>query len=119
MRPASLRSACGTIGCRAPTRPWTRSAKPGGQWLVVPGIRGTLLLCSCSRFDLLKQHAGIDVLAMYPAGAEPTKAAEGWTWDAFLAAAEQCHKAGYPFGLPLGATTDSIDWVGPLFEAFG
>src|SRR5205814_1517022 len=94
-------------------------AKPGGHWLVVPGIRGTLLLCSCSRFDLLKQHAGIDVLAMYPAGAEPTKAAEAWTWDAFLTAAEQCHKAGYPFGLPLGATTDSIDWVGPLFEAFG
>ena len=94
-------------------------AKPGGQWLVVPGIRGTLLLCSCSRFDLLKQHAGIDILAMYPAGAEPTKAAEGWTWDAFLTAAEQCKQAGYPFGLPLGATTDSIDWVGPLFHAYG
>jgi ABC-type glycerol-3-phosphate transport system substrate-binding protein len=94
-------------------------AKPGGQWLVVPGIRGTLLLCSCSRFDLLKQHAGIDILAMYPAGAEPTKAADGWTWDAFLTAAEQCKQAGYPFGLPLGATTDSIDWVGPLFHAYG
>jgi ABC-type glycerol-3-phosphate transport system substrate-binding protein len=94
-------------------------AKTAGQWLVVPGIRGTLLLCSCSRFDLLKQHAGIDILAMYPAGAEPTKAADGWTWEAFLTAAEQCHKAGYPFGLPLGATTDTIDWVGPLFHAFG
>ncbi len=94
-------------------------AKPGGQWLVVPGIRGTLLLCSCSRFDLLKQHAGIDIQAMYPAGAEPTKAADGWTWDAFLTAAEQCKQAGYPFGLPLGATTDSIDWVGPLFHAYG
>ena len=94
-------------------------AKPGGHWLVVPGIRGTLLLCSCSRFDLLQQHAGIDILAMYPAGAEPTKAAEAWTWDAFLTAAEQCHKAGVAFGLPLGATTDTIDWVGPLFHAFG
>jgi ABC-type glycerol-3-phosphate transport system substrate-binding protein len=94
-------------------------AKPGGQWLVVPGIRGTLLLSSCSRFDLLKQHAGIDILAMYPAGAEPSQAADGWTWETFLAAAQQCHKAGYAFGLPLGATTDSIDWVGPLFHAFG
>src|SRR5260370_12253172 len=56
---------------------------------------------------------------MYPAGADPTKAADGWTWDAFLTAAEQCKQAGYPFGLPLGATTDSIDWVGPLFHAYG
>jgi len=93
-------------------------AKPDGIWLAVPGIRGTLLLCSCSRFDLLKEHAGIDILGMYPAGAEPTKEANSWTWDTFLAAAEKCHKAGYPFGLPLGVTTDSVDWVGALFRAF-
>jgi len=94
-------------------------AKPDSRWLVVPGIRGTLLLCSCTRFDLLKQHAGIDILAMYPAGAEPTKAAEAWTWDAFLGAAEKCHKAGFSFGLPLGVTTDSVEWLGAFFRAFG
>jgi ABC-type glycerol-3-phosphate transport system substrate-binding protein len=94
-------------------------AKPKGQWLVVPGIRGTLLLSACSRFDLMKEHAGIDIPGMYPAGAEPTKAADAWTWDSVLVAAEKCHKAGCPFGLPLGVTTDSIDWVGPLFRAFG
>jgi ABC-type glycerol-3-phosphate transport system substrate-binding protein len=93
--------------------------KPSGQWLAVPGIRGTLLLCSCSRFDLLKEHAGIDIQAMYPPGAQPTKAADDWTWENFLPAAEKCHKAGYAFGLPLGVTTDSVDWVGALFEAFG
>jgi ABC-type glycerol-3-phosphate transport system substrate-binding protein len=94
-------------------------AKPDGKWLVVPGIRGTLLLTTCSRFDLLKQHAGIDVVKMYPAGAEPTMEADAWTWDNFLVAAEKCHKAGCAFGLPLGSTTDSIDWVGALFAAFG
>src|SRR5215510_3735561 len=53
-------------------------AKFNGKWVAVPGIRGTLLLAACSRIDLMKQHAGIDLLAMYPAGAEPTKAADGW-----------------------------------------
>jgi ABC-type glycerol-3-phosphate transport system substrate-binding protein len=67
----------------------------------------------------MKEHAGIDLLGMYPAGAEPTKAADAWTWDSVLAAAEKCHKAGCAFGLPLGVTTDSVDWVGPLFRAFG
>ena len=94
-------------------------AKPKGKWLAVPGIRGTLFLTCCSRFDMLKDYAGIDILGMYPAGAQPTKAADAWTWDAFLAAAEKCHKAGYPFGLPLGVTTDSSEWLGAFFRAFG
>ena len=36
----------------------------------------------CSRIDLMKQHAGIDVQAMYPAGAPPK--ADQWTYDTFL-----------------------------------
>src|SRR5689334_22402677 len=44
-------------------------AKPKGQWLAVPGIRGTLFLTACSRIDLMKEHAGIDLLGMFPAGA--------------------------------------------------
>jgi ABC-type glycerol-3-phosphate transport system substrate-binding protein len=94
-------------------------AKPNGKWVVVPGIRGTLLLTANSRIDLLKQHAGIDIPAMYPAGEQPTKLADEWTWDNFLVAAEKCHKAGFAFGLPLGTTTDSVDWIGALFHAFG
>ena len=42
-----------------------------------------------------------------------------WTWDAFLAAAEKCQKAGVGFGLPLGSTTDTNQWVGALFLAYG
>jgi ABC-type glycerol-3-phosphate transport system substrate-binding protein len=94
-------------------------AKPKGTWLTVPGIRGTLFLTACSRLDLMKEHAGIDIQAMYPGGAQPTPAADGWTWDAFMVAAEKCHKAGYAFGLPLGVTTDSTEWLGAFFRAFG
>src|SRR5262245_52427390 len=94
-------------------------AEPRGTWLVVPGIRGTLLLTANSRIDLLKSHAGIDILAMYTAGLQPTKLADAWTWDNFLDAAEACHKAGNPFGLPLGVTTDAVDRIGALLRAFG
>ena len=41
--------------------------------------------------------AGIDVQAMYPAGAPPK--ADDWTLDTFLKAAEACHKGGHPFGI--------------------
>ncbi len=88
-----------------------------GRWLGVPMTRGTLLLGCCSRFDWMKEHAGVDVQALYPAGKAP--ADESWTWDAFLAAAEKCHKAGVPFGLPLGTTTDTNQWIGALFLAYG
>jgi len=88
-----------------------------GHWTSVPMTRGTLLLGCCTRFDLMKQHAGIDVQALYPAGKPPNDAS--WTWDAFLTAAEKCQRAGAGFGLPLGNTTDTNQWVGALFLAFG
>lgn len=91
--------------------------KFGGRWTAVPMTRGTLLLGCCTRFDLMKEHAGIDVQALYPAGKPPNAAS--WTWDTFLVAAEKCQKAGFGFGLPLGNTTDTNQWVGALFLAFG
>jgi ABC-type glycerol-3-phosphate transport system substrate-binding protein len=39
--------------------------------------------------------------------------------DTFLKAAEACHKGGYPFGIGLGETTDSVDTAGAIFESFG
>src|SRR5262249_49651861 len=88
-------------------------AKYKGRWLGVPSTHGTLLLGTCSRFDLMKEHAGIDVQELYPAGKPP---ADGpWTWDAFMTAAEKCQKAGFAFGLPLGVTTDTVQWIGALF----
>jgi ABC-type glycerol-3-phosphate transport system substrate-binding protein len=71
----------------------------------------------CSRIDLMKQHAGIDVQAMYPAGAPPK--ADDWTYDTFLKAAEGCHKGGFPFGIGLGVTSDSVDTIGAIFHGYG
>ena len=39
--------------------------------------------------------------------------------DTFLKAAEACHKAGVPFGIGLGETTDNVDTAGAFFQAFG
>jgi ABC-type glycerol-3-phosphate transport system substrate-binding protein len=57
---------------------------------------------------------------MYPAGAAPDKAlSEAWTWDAFVVAAEKCQKAGFPFGIGLGQTADSVDTMGTVLGSFG
>ena len=57
---------------------------------------------------------------MYPAGEPPGEAlADAWTWDAFLVAAEKCTKAGYPFGMPLSACSDAVNWVSAVFAGQG
>jgi len=91
--------------------------RSNGHWLAVPATIGSQMKGPCSRIDLMKQYAGIDVQAMYPAGA-PAKA-DDWTLETFIKAAEACQKAGYPFGIGLGPTTDSVDTVGSVFHAFG
>src|SRR3977135_121930 len=91
--------------------------KAGEKWLGVPACIGSQIKGPCSRIDLMKKHAGIDVQAMYPAGEAPK--ADGWTTDTFLKAAEACHKGGVPFGIGLGETSDSVDTVGAFFLAFG
>ncbi len=92
-------------------------AKPAGKWLAVPATVGSQIKGPCSRIDLMKQHAGIDVQALYPAGAPPK--ADSWTLDALLKAAEACHKAGFAFGIGLGSTADSVDTAGAIFQSFG
>lgn len=88
-----------------------------GKWLGVPACIGSQIKGPCSRIDLMKKYANIDVQAMYPAGSPPK--ADNWTMDTFLKAAEACHKGGYPFGIGLGETTDSVDTAGAIFQAFG
>lgn len=88
-----------------------------GKWVAVPSTFGAQMKGPSTRIDLMKQHAGIDVQALYPAGGKPN--ADAWTYDAFLAAAEKCHKAGFPIGIGLGTTADSVDSVGAIFAAFG
>ena len=94
--------------------------KVNGHWAAVPCGPGSQVKGPCGRIDLLKHHADLDVVKMYPPGAPPDKAlADTWTWDAFLAAAEKCHKAGFPFGIGIGETDDSIDTMGAIFSAHG
>lgn len=88
-----------------------------GKWVAVPSTFGAQMKGPSTRIDLMKRHAGIDVQAMYPAGGAPKS--DAWTYDAFLKAAEACHKAGVPFGIGLGTTADSVDSIGAIFAAFG
>jgi hypothetical protein len=91
--------------------------KVGGKWLGVPATVGSQMKGPCSRIDLLKQLAGIDIQEMYPVGAPPK--ADNWTFDTFLKAAEACHKGGHAFGIGLGSTSDSVDTAGAIFHGFG
>jgi ABC-type glycerol-3-phosphate transport system substrate-binding protein len=91
-----------------------------GRWIAVPATAGSQMKGPCARIDLLEQHAGIELTRMYPPGAPPDKAlTDRWTWETFLAAAQKCHKAGVPFGIGIGQTSDSIDSCGAIFAAYG
>ena len=72
---------------------------------------GSQIKGPCSRIDLMKKHAGIDVQAMYPAGG----AAEGRGLDARRHAQGRRglpQGAAIPFGIGLGTTEDNVDTVG-------
>ena len=94
--------------------------KQDGHWIGVPGTWGNATFPNVGRIDQLKQFAGLDVVKMYPANGKPDPALhEKWTWEAFLSAAEKCHKAGYPFGMPMSDCGDAVNWVGAVFAAYG
>jgi ABC-type glycerol-3-phosphate transport system substrate-binding protein len=92
-------------------------AKSNNKYIAVPTCVGSQIKGPCSRIDLLKKHANIDIQAMYPAGSAPK--ADAWTLDAMLKAAEACNKAGNPMGIGLGTPEDNIDTAGAIFQSFG
>ncbi|MBV9828673.1 MAG: extracellular solute-binding protein [Alphaproteobacteria bacterium] len=94
--------------------------KQNGHWIAVPTAVGSTVSPPCARIDLMKQITGIDVTRMYPpnAPADPALTAD-WTWEGFSQAAEKCFKAGYPFGMPISTCSDSVQWVGALFNSHG
>jgi ABC-type glycerol-3-phosphate transport system substrate-binding protein len=92
-------------------------ARSDGRWVAIPACVGSQIKGPCSRIDLMKQLAGIDVVAMYPAGSPPK--ADGWTLDVMLTAAEACYKGGHPLGIGLGQTEDNVDTAGAIFQSFG
>jgi len=94
--------------------------KQNGHWIAVPATCGSQMKGPCARIDLFKQYAGLDLTKMYPPGAPPAKQlTDKWTWDTFLVAAQKCFKAGFPFGIGMGETADSVDSAGAIFAAHG
>ncbi len=69
----------------------TYLGQSGGKWLAVPATPGSQIKGPCSRIDLMKKLANIDVQEMYPAGAPPKD--DNWTLDTFLKAAEACSQS--------------------------
>ena len=96
-------------------------AKIKGTWLGVPTTAGNQVKPCCSRLDLYMQHGGIDIRDIFPPDEAMWSQAkiDTWNWDTYLSSAERLYKAGYPVGLPMGQTADSIDWVGALFKSYG
>jgi len=93
--------------------------KIDGTWRAVPATSGSQYKGSAARIDLMKQHAGIDVQAMYPAETRLGPGAENWTWETFLTAAQKCNAAGHYFALPAGTFSDATDWIGAMFRCYG
>src|SRR5579885_1256794 len=92
-----------------------------GTWRGVPTTVGSQVKPCQSRFDLYQEHCGIDLRDMFPADeAKYDKSkTDKWTWDLYLDCAQKLHKAGYPVGLPMGQTSDAVDWVGAFFKSMG
>jgi len=98
----------------------TYLAKHDGHWYGVPTCTGSQVKPCCSRLDLYRQHAGIDLQKIFPASDERDKSlTDSWNWDAYLTSAEKLMKAGVPVGNPLGQTSDAVDWIGALFRSYG
>ena len=105
-------------GAMAPSVPYL--ARIDGRWLASPAPNGSPTFAQVSRLDHFRDHAGIDLAAMFPAFRERDPAlVDGWTYDAFLAAAEKLHAAGHPFGAAISPTIDGTQWVAQVFRAFG
>ena len=90
-----------------------------GKWVAVPAVTGSQVKPPCARISHFKKFCNIDLTEMYPVGGHNEALASTWTWDLFLKCAEQCQKGGYPFGVGIGQTSDSVDWIGAVFASYG
>ena len=65
--------------------------KNKGTWRGVPTTVGSQVKPCCSRFDLPKQDAGLDLREMFPGDQfkYDTVKIANWNWDTYLTAAEE------------------------------
>ncbi len=95
-------------------------ARHDGTWRAIAAPTGSHHYPMVSRLDLFNEHVGIDLRELFPAGErDQARIDEVWTYENFLDAVQKLHAAGHPFGNPIGPTSDSQDWLGPLFLSFG
>ena len=96
-------------------------AKIKGTWRGVPTTVGSQVKPCASRVDLYKKYCDLDLVDMFPADESKydKKKTDLWTWDLYLDTAQKLYKAGYPVGLPMGQSSDAVDWVGAYFKAMG
>lgn len=94
-------------------------AKSKDSYKAMPSMTAGQYKGACSRIDVWKEQAGMDLQAIFPVADKMGTGYEDWTWDKFLDAAPKMMKAGVPFGLPMGQFTDAVDWVGSCFAAYG
>lgn len=94
-------------------------ARSNNHWMAVPTSSGTQNKGPCGRVSILREKAGLDVVAMYPPQDVHTPLSDQWTYETMLKAAEACHNAGKTFGIGLGQTADSVDTAGAIFRAYG
>lgn len=92
-----------------------------GKWITLPAPTGSHSYPMVTRIDLWRQHAGIDVVDIFPPDftRRDPKKVKKFTYDAFLKACEKVHKAGSPFAGPISECSDADDWLCPLFLSFG
>jgi ABC-type glycerol-3-phosphate transport system substrate-binding protein len=113
-----VKNLVGQYGPVAPVAEYL--ARLDGTWYGVPSTVTSQVKPCCSRLDLYAQHCGLDLRKLFPASdARDPALVETWTWDLYLKTAAQLFKAGFPVGLPMGQTSDSVDWTGAVFAAFG
>jgi hypothetical protein len=93
-------------------------AKVKGHWMALPTSIGSQYKPTCARISFFKSQ-GVDVEKWYPAKPGNASTAAAWTYDELLKLAPAAKKAGMPYGLGLGQTTDSVDWTGAVLRAFG
>lgn len=91
-----------------------------GTWRSVPGPIGSHTYPMVSRVDLYQRHAGINLKEVFPASDNrDPDLVDAWNYENFLEYTTKLNAAGHPFGNPIGPTSDSQDWIGPLFLSFG
>ena len=79
---------------------------------------GSQIKGPCSRIDLMKQHAGIDVQAMYPAGSAPK--ADSWTLGHLPEGRRSLPQGRQSRSASASARRrNSVDTAGAFFQSFG